>query len=187
MPVGIVTKRIAAVLNVMETTTTMSYAHPVAWLAALVTLTGCGLQPGKPCTAVAARVGVGVQVEPPLADRVNYATLRMCWDGSCQTLTMALDRVTQADSQGCSGTDPDDVCHARAVPTGSLAGFADMSKLPKKPVQVTVVLRGTSEDQVFDQRITVTPKGVFPNGPDCGEGGPQAHLLVVGGRLHERS
>jgi hypothetical protein len=163
------------------------FAGVVAGFVVPAILVGCGAGSGRVCTMIGARVGVGLDVEAPLAATVTGASLRICWDGGCQAAAITLAPATAATAQSCSGTDPDDACQASAAPTGGLTGFADMSKLPKKPVQVTVVLRGTSEDQVFDQRITVTPKGVFPNGPDCGEGGPQAHLMVVGGRLRERS
>ena len=63
--------------------------------------------------------------------------------------------------------------------------MAVLTALPKRPVQVTVVLRGASGERVLDHRITVPPKGTFPNGPRCGEGGPQAGVIVENGELRE--
>lgn len=158
-----------------------------AGFAAMAILAGCGLEPGKACPALAALVGVGLEVAPPLADTVDHATLTACWDGGCQTHAVGLEQATAADSQGCAGADPDDTCYASAVRIGDLAGFADIRDLPKRPVLMTVVLHGRAGKPVFDQRLTVTPKAVYPGGPECGEGGPQARLVVAAGRLSERA
>lgn len=165
-----------------------SHARIAAGLVALVALAGCRMEAGRPCTLIAARVGVGLRVAPPLATRVSDADVRICWDGGgCQDRTITLDPDTTAGLQSCTGTAPDDTCGASAVPTGGLVGFADVNDLPKRPVQVSVVLHDASGKRVFDQELTMTPKGVFPNGPDCGEGGPQAHLIATDGQLRERA
>jgi hypothetical protein len=165
----------------------MSHARVAAGLVALVALAGCGMETGKPCTLIGARVGVGLRVEPPLATRVSDADMRICWDGGCQAPTITLDPATSAGPQSCTGTGPDDTCGVSAVPSGGLVGFADMANLPRRAVQVSVVLHDSSGKRVFDQGLTVTPKDVFANGPGCGAGGPQAHLVVTDGRLRERA
>jgi hypothetical protein len=149
--------------------------------AALTVLGACGsgVHAGRACTDVGAASGVGLDIAPPVAARVARASMTVCHDGACRTSAVLLTPSTTARPEGCSGG----ACGALAVPTGGRHGFGDFPALPKRPVRVTVVLRNTSGRRLLDQSVTVSPKGVFPNGPHCGEAGPQARVVVTAGRL----
>ncbi|MBC6469887.1 hypothetical protein [Actinomadura alba] len=152
-------------------------------------LTACGSlgRSGRECTMVGTPVGVGLEIEPPFAAKVASATMKVCWDGTCRTLSsIHLSPSTKNGPGSCTGTGPDDVCGVTAVPTGGQHGFGAAPGLPKRPVEITLVLRDASGGRVLNQRLTVTPKGAFPNGPECGEGGPQAGVVVTDGRVRER-
>lgn len=124
-------------------------------------------------------VGIGLDVEPPLGKRVERATMRVCWDGKCQTPKLTLrPATTAAPASSC--------CGASAAPTGGKHGFAEIPKLPKQEVRVDVVLYDDAGKRVLAQQVRVTPKATYPNGKDCGEGGPQAQLVVADGKLRER-
>jgi hypothetical protein len=105
--------------------------------------------------------------------------MTVCHDGSCRTSEVRLDPSTTTRPGGCTGG----VCSASAVRTGGRHGFADVPGLAKSPAKVTVELRGASGDRVLDRTVTVTPKGVFPNGPRCGETGRQASVVVADGEF----
>lgn len=160
----------------------------MALLAALSVLGGCGsaASSGRPCTEIAAAVGLALDIRPPLAAKVADATMKVCVDGACRTPEIHLAPTTKAGKQTCSGNDPDDTCGVSVVRTGGKYGFAPVPGLTKRPARVSVVLRDGSGKRLLDQRIVVTPKAVFPNGPHCGEGGPQAGVIVENGRLRER-
>ncbi|MER6951656.1 hypothetical protein ABT294_47330 [Nonomuraea sp. NPDC000554] len=146
-------------------------------VAAAAMLTGCGSEPPHPCTLIGTPVGVGLTVEAPLAAKVRSATLEVCWDGSCRRPRLELFQGSRAGEQTCSG----DTCSAVAVPTAEKQGFADVAGLPKRLVEVRLTLRGARGASLLDRTVRVTPKGRFPNGPECGEGGPNAMLTVDGG------
>lgn len=141
-------------------------------LLSLALLAACGTQAGAPdraCTAIGARVGIGVEIAPSVAASVvDTTSLEVCWNGSCHTYPVELSPSTAAVDSTCTGTGPDDACSARMRETGGKNGFADIPDLPASPVQVT--LSGVT--------LTVTPKLLYPNGPDCGAGGPQAKVVV---------
>jgi hypothetical protein len=122
---------------------------------------------------------VRLEIRSPLAVRVGRATMRICHDGACRTYAVALAPSTTTRPGGCAGG----VCSGQAVPTGGRQGFAEVSGLPKEPVTVTVVLRDASGGRVLDRTLAVTPKGVFPNGPRCGEAGRQAGVVAADGKL----
>jgi hypothetical protein len=152
-------------------------------LAALGVLAACGSTAGSgaDCTLVGGPTGVRLEIRPPFAAKVTRASLTACHDGSCRTSGVRLDPSTSTRPGGCAGG----VCSGSAVLTGGRHGFADIPGLPKSPVRVTVVLRGASGDRVLDRTVTVTPKGVFPNGSRCGETGRQASVVVADGRLRD--
>jgi hypothetical protein len=145
-------------------------------LLALALLTACGAQArsGWACTAIAVPVGIGVEIAPSVAARFASLSLDVCWNGSCHTYPVALSPSTTAVDSTCTGTGPDDACTAHMRETGGKNGFADIPDLPAGPVQVT--LSGVT--------LTVTPKLRYPNGPGCGGGGPQAHLVVDQNGVH---
>jgi hypothetical protein len=59
------------------------------------------------------------------------------------------------------------------IPTGGKHGFAELPGLPASPVRVTLTLDGGRP-----QTLEVRPAFLYPNGPNCGGGGPQAQLIV---------
>jgi hypothetical protein len=147
--------------------------HRLAVLAAVsALLTGC--QSGTTCTEIYALVGVGVNIEAPLAARTETVSMQVCWDGACRPADVTLSPSTRMESSTCSG----DTCSARAVRTGDKHGFGEVEGLPKRPVEVRLKLLGATAHPVLERTVTVTPKGSFPNGPDCGEGGPSTAITV---------
>jgi hypothetical protein len=160
-----------------------------AVVTAVSAVAACGslARSGIECTAVGTPVGVALEIEPPFAAKVASATMKICWDQTCRTPVIRLDPSTKAGPQSCAGTGPEDVCGVTAVPTGGQHGFGDAPGLPKSPVVITLVLRDSTGGRILNRRLTVTPKGAFPNGPDCGEGGPQAGLVVADGRVRARA
>lgn len=157
-----------------------------AFLAAF--LTSCGtVGPEGACTEIGARVGVGLSIEAPDADRVSKATMKVCWNGACERHDLELYPSTSAAPATCSGTDPDHACGASAVQTGGKHAFADISDLPHKPVRVAVALYSESGKRLLRDQITVTPKLTYPNGKQCDRtGAPQALLVFRNGALHPR-
>jgi hypothetical protein len=143
----------------------------------LVAVTACGSPAGsgglRACTTIGTPVGVGIDLEPAVAVKVDSVTLVTCWASTCDTQDVYLSPSTAAASTTCTGDKPSDSCSARMTPTGGKHGFANLPGLPSAPIQVTVRLSGFPE-----QTLDVTPKMAYPNGPDCDAGGPQANLLV---------
>ncbi|MEV4170856.1 hypothetical protein [Nonomuraea sp. NPDC049709] len=155
----------------------------LVWLVpALLLVTGCS--PSVPCTLIGTPVGVGVHVKGPLADRSGSVELEVCWDGACKQARAGLYPSSRAGRETCSG----DTCAMTGVPTGEKHGFGDVEGLPERPVEVRLTLRGGGSDPVLERTVTVTPKGRYPNGPECGEGGPNAVLTIEGdGTVRETS
>ncbi|MFD0686540.1 hypothetical protein [Actinomadura fibrosa] len=157
--------------------------------AALLALAACGsgtLGAERPCTAIGSAPGIGLSVRAPDAARVSSASLRVCWDGTCREPALELRPSSTAVPAGCDGDGPDAACGAVSSPDGGKTGFAQVTGLPKAPVRAVLVLRDARGRTVLDRRIDLTPKATFPNGPHCGEGGPQAALTVAGGRMTVR-
>jgi hypothetical protein len=145
-------------------------------LMVLTVLTACA--PDRECTLIGTPTGVSLEIEPPFAARVARASMTVC-PGACRAADVGLFPSTTASPGGCS----DGTCGARAVRTGGMHGFATVPGLAKRPVRVSVVLWDAAGARVLTGSVTVTPKGLFPNGPHCGEAGPQARVVVAGGRL----
>ena len=155
--------------------------HRLAALAAVsALLTGC--QSDAPCTLIGTSVGVGVNVEAPLAAKAESVSMEVCWDGTCRPVSVELRPSTRMTGT-CSG----DTCSASGVPTADKHGFGDVKGLPKRKVEVRLTLRDASSAPILRRTAEVTPKGSFPNGPRCGEGGPSTALTVGGdGVVRER-
>lgn len=149
-------------------------------LAAVSALTACGadLGAGTACSGAAVRKGISVDIDPAFAGKVGDATLTSCWDGVCGDTMMNLMASSTSSPLPCSGTGPDAVCGAAAVPTGGKGGFADLPKLTGSATEVTLKLLDPSGAQISAQTLVVTPKVVYPGGPECGGGTPQGGLLV---------
>ncbi|MFG1999561.1 hypothetical protein ACGFNU_10485 [Spirillospora sp. NPDC048911] len=147
---------------------------------AAVTACGTGLAAeDRPCTAIGSREGVSLDIKAPYAAKVASASMRICWNGTCRTSTVELMGSSTTVPQGCTGDAPDDSCGAVASPTGDKNGFAEVTGIPKSPVQVTVDLRDASGERLLSKRLDVTPRATFPNGPECGEGRPQTGIVVA--------
>ena len=144
-------------------------------LAGVALLTACGERdPGaadRPCPGIAARSGIGIDIEPPLAAKVAKASL----NGK----DVHLDESTRAEPGDCEGKKPEDACKATMVPTGGKNGFLDMTGLKLEPTRVSVRLTDAAGKTVVEKDIEVTPKQVFPHGPECGGGQPQAGVIVT--------
>ncbi|WP_214319983.1 hypothetical protein [Nonomuraea sediminis] len=141
-------------------------------LAAL--LTGCAQE--RACTDIGAFAGVGVTLQPPLAAGVSRAELEVCWDGRCRRPVLELFPAQAAGQQTCTGSE----CSAKSTPTGGKYGMAEVPGLPKRRVQVTLALFDEASTKLLDRTVEITPEGLFPNGPECGELGPQGKLVVDG-------
>jgi hypothetical protein len=110
-------------------------------------------------------------------------SLEACWDGSCRTVPVELRPATTVGPTSCSGHRPADVCSAQLRRLGGSSGFADLPELPERRVRVTLTVTGVQGQRLVHHTLELTPRAVYPNGPDCGAGGPQAHL-VVGAKGH---
>ncbi|MEV0383799.1 hypothetical protein [Nonomuraea sp. NPDC050643] len=162
--------------------TARTAANTAALLAALLFAAGCSNE--RPCTAIGTPVGVGVQVEGALADKAQTAVMEVCWDGACRQARTDLQPSTQAVEQTCPEGDS---CSATMAPTGGKHGFANVAGLAKRPVEVRLTLRDAASAPVMERTVTATPKGRFPNGPECGEGGPNIELTIeADGTVRER-
>ncbi|SDC44084.1 hypothetical protein [Actinokineospora iranica] len=149
----------------------------------LSALLGCGSSPGAgdpPCTAIGSPAAISLDISPETAPAISAATppptgqLTACWGGECRTAQLDLRAATSAGATTCV----DENCSAQMTPTGGLAGFVELPDLPKDtPVAVTLALGGA------EHRVEVVPRATFPNGPECGEGGPQARLTLNQGGL----
>jgi hypothetical protein len=149
-------------------------------------LAGCGETAGnRTCTMIGASAGVSLRIAAPLAAEVDHASMKVCWDGVCREPTLILSPSTTTGPQTCSGQGPAAACGVSAVPDGGRYGFGDVPGLPKKPVRVTLVLTDAKGRRVLDRNVDVTPKGTFPNGPDCSELDPQAGVVAENGLLRE--
>jgi hypothetical protein len=146
----------------------------IAIVACLFALCACSARP-EACTLIGTRVGIGLDVDLP---SVSAATLEVCWDGTCAKPAVDLRPATTHGPQTCTGTGPDDSCGVSVVPTSGLTGFADLPTLPAKTVTATLVLTDAAGAVLLDETLEVTPKTAYPNGEECGGGGPQAGLSV---------
>ncbi|WP_232832081.1 hypothetical protein [Nocardiopsis sp. FIRDI 009] len=145
---------------------------------------GCAsaLGGGRACTEIGVPVGVALEVAPPDAAGVRSAEVEVCWDGRCRSSEVELSESTESVDEGCE----DGTCGARSVPTGGRHGFAFVEGLPAEPVEVRLALLGEDGEELLTDTVTVTPEMLEPNGPGCGEGGPQAGVVVEDGALRER-
>ncbi|MFI6292414.1 hypothetical protein ACIBEJ_12565 [Nonomuraea sp. NPDC050790] len=131
-------------------------------LLAALPLAAC--QSDRVCTLIGTPVGIQVDVAPPISERVAAAEMEVCQAGTCRPAKLELHRADQ----------------------GGAAGFGDVAGLRKEPAQVSLKLTDSRGEPVVERDIQVMPRGRFPNGPDCGEGGPNARVRVDGqGLLHE--
>jgi hypothetical protein len=150
-------------------------------LLALLLVTACGAQAGeggeRACTAIGTRVGIGLDIAPGVT--ASAVTLVACWNGACRTYPVELRPSTVATGSTCAGAQPADSCSAQVRETGGQHGFVDIPDLPAAPVTVTL------SDDVHGT-LEITPKLLFPNGPGCGGGGPQANLIVDATGLRAR-
>jgi hypothetical protein len=161
-------------------------------LAAVATLAACGdgspLGGGRACTGIGTPVGVSVDIDSGYAAKVGAAKLQVCWDGTCRTSNVELSPSSRGSALPCTGTGPTAVCGAQAVPTGGKNGFATVTDLPVKPVDATLTLTDPAGAPLAERALRITPKLLYPNGPDCGSGGPQTGLTVSpDGTVSERA
>ncbi|MFB9903874.1 hypothetical protein [Allokutzneria oryzae] len=126
---------------------------------------------GWACPGIAARSGIGLDIEPPLAAKVAKASL----NGK----DIDLAESTKAVPATCTGANPQDSCQATMVPTGGKNGFLDVVGMATAPMRVSVRLLDAAGEPILEKDIELTPKEVFPHGPECGGGQPQAGVIVA--------
>lgn len=132
---------------------------------------------GAVCTARGSLSGVGVSIEADVAP-VRGLRLRTCIDGTCRTDLVALEDGTSAGEESCSGTGDDANCSVELTPDGTQYGFVALD-LPEGPVQMSGTYRaGGQAPAVRLAPVMVVAEVTYPNGPDCGAGGVQAHVTV---------
>jgi len=135
------------------------------------------------CTDIAAMRGVGLDIDPAFAPKVEAATLSVCWDGTCRTPSVYLSPATKTVDQGCQGQ----TCSGQAVPTGGKFAYIPVPDLPTQSVQVTLNMTNASGAVRPPQTLDVVPALVYPNGPECGGEAAQAQLVVgADGAVHVR-
>ncbi|MFE0150636.1 hypothetical protein ACFWY5_26045 [Nonomuraea sp. NPDC059007] len=131
-------------------------------LLAALPLAAC--QSDRVCTLIGTPVGIQVDVAPPISDRVAAAEMEVCQAGTCRPARLELFRADR----------------------GGRSGFGNVEGLRKERAEVSLKLTGTAGEPVVERDVQVMPRGRFPNGPECGEGGPNAKVQVDGqGLLHE--
>src|SRR5699024_430620 len=148
------------------------------WVFVLVGVLGCGAGPGGAggaCTQIGAPAGISVDVEAAQAGDTTGGDLRVCWDGSCVTRELDLDRSTASTNETCESG----MCSAESTRTGEKNGFVTVSELPTEQVEVTLTLVDDDGDRVVHETLPVTAEETHPNGPDCPAGGAQAGLVVT--------
>jgi hypothetical protein len=148
----------------------------LAALATVLLLAGCS-PTEVACTEIGAASGVGVTVEEAIAADVAAVQLTVCWDGDCHDHKVQLTPGSDTVDQGCNGNDPDTACSATAVPNGTKVGFAEVPGLPTGAVMVGATVQRAGKPRVLP-RIEVQAKPTYPNGPQCGPQGTQAHVVV---------
>lgn len=142
-------------------------------VAVAVVVAGCS-SGGRECTDVGAPAGVGIEVVPAVAGSISTGQMEICWDGHCLTRELTLAPSTTTGASGCAGSDPSSACSAQVEPTGGKHAFAAVPGLPTSDITVTVGFDGGPT-----RTVHLTPKMLFPNGPDCGGLGPQGQLVLT--------
>jgi hypothetical protein len=143
---------------------------------------------GMECGGAGVRKGISVDIDPAFAGKVGEATLTSCWGGTCADIPLDLMPSSASSPLPCTATGPDAVCGAAAVPTGGKHGFADLPALTGSAGEVTLELLDPAGARISRQTLAVTPKVVYPDGPECGGGTPQGGLLVsADGTVTERA
>lgn len=145
----------------------------------LAAATGCGASAGAggghQCTAIGSPAGISVDVAADMATKTSGdGKLRVCWDGVCHTREVSLRASTKPTNETCGP----EVCSSQLTRTGREHAFASVPKLPAAPVRATLTLSGSGGAPLVRETLRVTPEKTYPNGPDCGAGGPQASLVV---------
>lgn len=151
----------------------------ISLAVAALMLAGCGAQPIA-CTEIGVAQGVSLNIAAPLAKDATKALVTICVEEEeCEAVEVELFTSTTTESQGCEGDDPDDSCSAVAVPDGGRTGFAPFDGLPESEVEVVVALWDANDGQILLESATVTPARIYPNGPQCDNGGVQLGLTVT--------
>ncbi|UQS25502.1 hypothetical protein L1857_23155 [Amycolatopsis thermalba] len=154
---------------------------PVVALGIAV-LTACGASEGaaggRACTMIGAVPGISLDVEPRPGRTVAAATVTVCRDGACRTGETPVFPATTPGPQTCTGTGPEDSCSVELRETGGWYGFVPIHDLREGPYEVTVVLTNASGGEVGRTTQNTAAQLVYPNGPECGGGVPQATVAV---------
>lgn len=127
------------------------------------------------CTEIAARVGVGLDIAAPYADRVAAAHMRACVGDVCREADVQLFPSTAAVATQCTG----DMCSAQMDATGAKNGFLDIPDMTAAPTRVSLTLRDAAGTEVLVRDVELTPTQTYPNGPECGPAGVQGNVAVT--------
>jgi len=146
-------------------------------ITGLLVVSAC-TTPSVACTDIGAANGIGVTVVKPLASEVTDLTLTVCRADRCQEIPVELRPGSVTVSETCSGAAPDDVCSASAAPDGTAVGFAPVDDLAEESVAVSARYQ-RSRRSVSTAPITLSARGVYPNGPDCGPAGYQGTVRLT--------
>ncbi|HLT59771.1 MAG TPA: hypothetical protein VK020_01185 [Microlunatus sp.] len=145
-------------------------------LLGVLAVVGCTPQPVA-CTGIGSAPGIGVTIEEDTAGGVTGLDLTVCFEDSCRDVEVTLTPGSDTVDEGCDSDDADSPCGARAVPNGTLVGFADVEGLPAGPVDVRGELIKDDAKQPLDQ-VTVMAAVTHPNGPACPAGANQARITI---------
>ncbi|WP_130343434.1 hypothetical protein [Herbihabitans rhizosphaerae] len=121
-------------------------------------IVGCDAGTEHVCPAVATITGIGVDIEPSLAD---HATIRACWADRCREQAVQMF------------TPP-----ATTQMAGRKWGIAILPDMPDAPIDVTLTVYTADRQPVVHERLTIDPVMSYPHGPECG-GAAQAGLVVT--------
>lgn len=149
----------------------------LAAIVGVLALAGCSTTEIA-CTEIGVPQGATIEVLAPLAANAKAATVQVCWDGTCTEQTVELMESYGTVAQDCEGTNPDDSCSAQSTPTGDKNGFVDVPDLPETEVEITVTVLDPSGAEIATDTGVVTPVRIFPNGPQCDNGGVQTRVVM---------
>lgn len=149
----------------------------LAAFASVLALAGCSTTEIA-CTEIGVSEGASIEVLAPLAANAVTAMVQVCWDGTCSEQTVELMESYGTAAQDCEGTNLDDSCSAQATPTGDKNGFVNVPDLPESEVEITVKVHDLSGTEIATDTVAVTPVRIFPNGPQCDNGGVQTRVIM---------
>lgn len=148
----------------------------------LLTIASACTTPPVGCTDIGAPNGISVTVVAALAPEVADLTLTVCRASRCQEVPVELFPGSITVGETCSGNAPDDTCSASSAPDGTATGFGAVADLAEESVVVTARYQVAGRS-VRAAPVTVTTRGAYPNGPNCGPAGYQGAVRLTASGL----